>query len=115
MELRAGHPGHGDIEDQAAGPIQAFRRSQEFVGRGEGQDLVAKRPQEVRQGLADRLVAGQGDPVRRAIGEASGGPAPETLLRDVTDAIEAAKNDSRIKLIVLDLGNLSPSGLSKLR
>jgi protease IV len=56
-----------------------------------------------------------GDPVRRAIGEASGGPAPETLLRDVTDAIEAAKNDSRIKLIVLDLGNLSPSGLSKLQ
>ena len=55
------------------------------------------------------------DPVRRAIGEASGGPAPETLLRDVIDAIDAAKTDSRIKLIVLDLGNLSPSGLSKLQ
>src|SRR3984957_17717530 len=40
------------------------------------------------------------DPVRRAIGEASGGPAPETLLKDVTDAILLAKNDSRIKLIV---------------
>ncbi len=43
------------------------------------------------------------DPVRRALGQASGGPAPETLLRDVTDAIAAAKSDSRIKLIVLDL------------
>ena len=32
-----------------------------------------------------------GDSVRRAFGEASGGPAPETLLRDVTDAITAAK------------------------
>src|SRR6202161_1917120 len=42
------------------------------------------------------------DTVRRAFGEASGGPAPETLLRDVTDAIGAAKADSRIKLIVLD-------------
>ena len=55
------------------------------------------------------------DAVRRAIGEASGGPAPETLLKDVIDAIETAKSDTRIKLIVLDLGNLSPSGLSKLQ
>jgi protease-4 len=55
------------------------------------------------------------DPVRRAFGEASGGPAPETLLRDVTDAIGAAKTDSRIKLIVLDLASLDASGLSKLQ
>ncbi len=55
------------------------------------------------------------DPVRRAFGEASGGPAPETLLKDVLDAIETAKSDARIKLIVLDLGNLRPSGLSKLQ
>jgi protease-4 len=55
------------------------------------------------------------DPVRRAVGEATGGPAPETLLRDVTDAIAAAKDDARIKLIVLDLGGLAPSGLSKLQ
>src|SRR5271157_4954692 len=55
------------------------------------------------------------DPVRRAFGQASGGPAPETLLKDVIDAIQAAKSDSRIKLIVLDLGNLSASGLSKLQ
>ena len=56
-----------------------------------------------------------GDSVRRALGEASGGPAPETLLRDVTDAIAAAKTDSRIKLIVLDLDKLDASGLSKLQ
>jgi protease-4 len=37
------------------------------------------------------------------------------LLRDVIDAIEAAKSDERIKLIVLDLGNLETSGLSKLQ
>ncbi len=55
------------------------------------------------------------DPVRRAFGQASGGPAPETLLRDVTDAIAAAKSDPRIKLIVLDLGSLDASGLSKLQ
>jgi protease-4 len=56
-----------------------------------------------------------GDPIRRAVGEASGGPAPETLLKDVLDAIQAAKSDARIKLIVLDLEQLAPSGLSKLQ
>jgi protease-4 len=55
------------------------------------------------------------DPVRRAFGQASGGPAPETLLKDVIDAIQLAKGDSRIKIIVLQLGNLGPSGLSKLQ
>jgi protease-4 len=62
--------------------------------------------------LVEQLAS---DPVRRAFGQASGGPAPETLLRDVTDAIAAAKSDPRIKLIVLDLGSLSSSGLSKLQ
>jgi protease-4 len=56
-----------------------------------------------------------GDSVRRAFDEASGGPNPETLLRDVTDAVAAAKADSRIKLIVLDLDQLDASGLSKLQ
>jgi protease IV len=55
------------------------------------------------------------DPLRRAVGQASGGPAPETMLKDVVDAIGAAKNDSRIKLISLNLGNLNTSGLSKLQ
>jgi protease-4 len=62
--------------------------------------------------LVEQLAA---DPVRRAFGQASGGPAPETLLKDVIDAIQIAKGDSRIKLIVLQLGNLAPSGLSKLQ
>jgi len=62
--------------------------------------------------LVDQLSS---DPVRRAFGQASGGPAPETLLKDILDSIQAAKGDARIKLIVLELGNLSPSGLSKLQ
>jgi len=33
----------------------------------------------------------------------------------VIDAIQLAKGDSRIKMIVLQLGNLAPSGLSKLQ
>jgi protease-4 len=62
--------------------------------------------------LVEQLAS---DPVRRAFGQASGGPAPETLLRDVIEAIAAAKSDSRIKLIVLDLGSMGSSGLSKLQ
>jgi protease-4 len=54
-------------------------------------------------------------PLRRALGEASGGPAPETLLRDVTEAIAFAKADSHIKLIVLNLDDMKSGGLSKLQ
>jgi len=54
------------------------------------------------------------DPVRRAFGQASGGPAPETLLKDVIDSF---RRQGRLahQLIVLELGNLGPSGLSKLQ
>lgn len=62
--------------------------------------------------LVEQLAS---DPLQRAVGEASGGPAPETLLKDVLDAIAAAKGDARIKLIVLDLEQLGPTGLSKLQ
>jgi protease-4 len=56
-----------------------------------------------------------GDPLRRALGEAAGEPAPETLLKDVIDAIDAAKTDERIKIVVLDLGNMSGAGLAKMQ
>jgi protease-4 len=55
------------------------------------------------------------DPLRRAVGEASGNTASETLLKDVLDAIESAKTDPRIKLIVLDVDSMNASGLSKLQ
>ncbi|NNM62076.1 MAG: signal peptide peptidase SppA, partial [Steroidobacteraceae bacterium] len=55
------------------------------------------------------------DPLSRAIGEASGGSAHETSLRDVIDAIEAGRTDPRIKALVLKLDDLAPSGLSKLQ
>ncbi len=55
------------------------------------------------------------DAVRRAIGEASGGPSPETLLPDLLEAIAAARTDPHIKLILLDTGALTGGGLSKLQ
>ncbi len=55
------------------------------------------------------------DPLQRAVGQASGNTASETLLKDVIDAIQAAKTDPRIKLIVLDVDSMNAGGLSKLQ
>lgn len=55
-----------------------------------------------------------GDPFERALAEAYGRGTAETLVRDVTDAIEAAQKDKRIKALVLDLGGMSGGGVVKL-
>ncbi len=39
----------------------------------------------------------------------------QALMRDLLDAIDIARDDKRIRLMVLDLGNLGPASLSKLR
>ena len=56
-----------------------------------------------------------GDSLRRAVRRSLGWSGSGDPARDVTDAIAAAKTDSRIKLIVLDLDELDASGLSKLQ
>lgn len=55
-----------------------------------------------------------GDPLDRAISEAYVQGRPETLLRDLLDAIRAAKTDHRIKALVLDLKSMSGGGIAKL-
>jgi len=55
-----------------------------------------------------------GDPFERAVSEAYGQGTAETLVRDLTDAIEAAQKDQRIKTLVLDLGGMSSGGITKL-
>lgn len=45
---------------------------------------------------------------------AGGSPDPQTSLSDLTEAIEAARLDDRIKLLVIDVDNLDGAGLSKL-
>ncbi|HEU4531726.1 MAG TPA: signal peptide peptidase SppA [Steroidobacteraceae bacterium] len=56
-----------------------------------------------------------GDPLERALGRAAGQIETETRLRDILDAIDAATDDDRIKLIVLDLKDMAGGGLSKLQ
>lgn len=55
-----------------------------------------------------------GDPIERAVSEAYGQGRPETLLRDVLEAIREAKTDDRIKTLVLDLTQMSGGGVAKL-
>lgn len=62
--------------------------------------------------LVDQL---SGDPLEVAIARAQGLPPQETLLKDLLDALRAAREDARIRAVVLDLDGLTDSGLSKLQ
>ncbi len=55
-----------------------------------------------------------GDPYERAIAGLLGDEDPQTLVQDIVDGLEYAKDDSRIKAVVLDLRRLRGGGLSKL-
>lgn len=56
-----------------------------------------------------------GDPFERAVADTLRQSTPETRLRDVVDAIEAATKDARISAIYLDLGGLDGGGTAKLQ
>ncbi|MGB8326569.1 MAG: signal peptide peptidase SppA [Steroidobacteraceae bacterium] len=60
-----------------------------------------------RGALVEQL---SGDPVDRALAQAQGLGRGETLLRDVTDAIAAARTDDRIHALVLELDDLTGGG-----
>ena len=55
-----------------------------------------------------------GDPFDRAVAELYGQQRAETLVRDLTDAIESAKTDKRVEVLVLDLGHMAGGGVAKL-
>ncbi|HXQ64510.1 MAG TPA: signal peptide peptidase SppA, partial [Steroidobacteraceae bacterium] len=56
-----------------------------------------------------------GGPWERSIGALTADHEPETLVRDVVDAIRAAASDDRIKVLVLDTEDLAGGGLTKLQ
>ena len=56
-----------------------------------------------------------GDPLDRALGEASGDAREETLLRDLVDVVDHARDDERIRALVLDLDGLDRAGLPALQ
>jgi protease IV len=56
-----------------------------------------------------------GDPLERAVAESLRRAPAETRLRDVVQAIRAAKDDARISSVYLDLGGLAGGGTAKLQ
>ncbi len=56
-----------------------------------------------------------GNPLDRAIGTIVGDVEPQTRVRDLVDAIQAARDDDRIEVLVLDLDEMFGAGLSKLQ
>jgi len=62
--------------------------------------------------LVEQLTAKS---VEQMIDEARGVAAPETLLKDVIDAIEAGKDDDRVQALVLDLSSFGGARLTKLQ
>lgn len=62
--------------------------------------------------LVEQLTA---QTARGLIDSALSGPSEETLLKDLLDAIAAAKDDKRINSIYLDLSRLDGGGMTKLQ
>lgn len=56
----------------------------------------------------------EGDPYDRAIAELLGDGRPQTLVQDVVDALEFARDDDRIEVVYLDLGSVLGAGIDKL-
>ena len=56
-----------------------------------------------------------GDAYDRAVAELLGEAPPQTRVQDIIDALEYAKDDSRISMVHLQLGALGGAGMSKLR
>ncbi|MBT8132617.1 MAG: signal peptide peptidase SppA, partial [Gammaproteobacteria bacterium] len=55
-----------------------------------------------------------GDPLEQAFADLSGDHRPQTSMRELVDALRAAKDDTRIKAIALDLGSIVSVDLTKL-
>ena len=62
--------------------------------------------------LVEQLTAKSLDDL---LDEARGSQTPETLLKDVIDAIDAAKDDDRVQVLVLNLSSFAGARLTKLQ
>lgn len=62
--------------------------------------------------LVDQLA---GDPFERALGEVFGDAEMQTLVQDIVDSLDYARDDARISSVVLDLSAGPAGGLSKFR
>ena len=57
----------------------------------------------------------EGHPFDRALAELAGDGRPQTLVQDIVDALEYAKDDDRIEVVHLELSSMLGGGLTKLQ
>jgi len=84
------------------------------VMSGEAPPILPHKAALVVQPVGALVEQLSGDPYERAIAELMGDAQPETLVQDIVDALEAARDDSRIAAVHLELSALTSSGLDKL-
>jgi protease-4 len=57
----------------------------------------------------------EGDPYDRAVAELLGDGRPQTLIQDIVDALEFARDDDNVELVYLELSSVLGTGLAKLQ
>ena len=57
----------------------------------------------------------EGDPFDRAVADLAGDGKPQTLVRDIVDALEFARDDDRIEVVFLELSSVLGGGFSKMQ
>lgn len=57
----------------------------------------------------------EGDPFDRALAELAGDGSPQTLVQDIVDALQYARDDDRIEVVHLELSSMLGGGLTKLQ
>ena len=86
-----------------------------FDATSEPPQLIPRHAALVIQPVGFLVEQYDGRPFDRAVAEMLGAGTPQTLVQDIVDALEFAKNDDRIDVVYFELSRLFGAGLSKLQ
>jgi protease-4 len=81
---------------------------------GEAPPILPQKAALVVQPVGRLVEQLSGNPYDRALAELLGEAQPETLVQDIVDALEEAKNDPRIGAVHLELSAVTSAGVDKL-
>ena len=84
------------------------------VMSGEAPPILPQKAALVVQPVGALVEQMTGDPYERAIAELMGDAQPQTLVQDVVDALEAARDDGKVAAVHLELSALTSAGIDKL-
>ena len=84
------------------------------VMSGEAPPILPHKAALVVQPVGALVEQYSGDPYDRALAELMGDSQPQTLVQDIVDALEAAREDNRIAAVHLELSSLMSAGIDKL-